>query len=82
MFSYSTEYYVPPPIDQFLKFKNHCSLMARVSLHMAPGLTFKHPGELARLQGGGGSTAPMSLHGPRVSLHVFRASLHYIDTDI
>ncbi len=27
MFSYSTEYYVPPPVDQYLKFKNRCSLV-------------------------------------------------------
>jgi hypothetical protein len=26
MFSYSTGYYVSPPIDQYLKFKNRCSL--------------------------------------------------------
>ncbi len=26
MFSYSTEYYVSPPDDQYLKFKNRCSL--------------------------------------------------------
>jgi hypothetical protein len=31
MFSYSTGYYVPPPVDQYLKFKNRCSL-----LHMQP----------------------------------------------
>jgi hypothetical protein len=27
MVLYSTGYYVPLPIDQFLKFKNHCSLL-------------------------------------------------------
>jgi hypothetical protein len=27
MFSYSTGYYVLPPDDQYLKFKNRCSLM-------------------------------------------------------
>jgi hypothetical protein len=27
MFSYSTGYYVSPPVDQYLKFKNRCSLM-------------------------------------------------------
>jgi hypothetical protein len=27
LFSYSKGYYVPPPIDQCLKFKNHCSLV-------------------------------------------------------
>ncbi len=27
MFSYSTGYYIPPPVDQYLKFKNRCSLM-------------------------------------------------------
>jgi hypothetical protein len=27
LFSYSTEYYVPPPVDQYLKFKNRCSLL-------------------------------------------------------
>ncbi len=27
MFSYSTGYYVSPPIDQYLKFKNRCSLL-------------------------------------------------------
>ena len=26
MFSYSTGYYVSPPNDQYLKFKNRCSL--------------------------------------------------------
>jgi|LakMenE18May11ns_1017448.scaffolds.fasta_scaffold7407746_1 hypothetical protein len=25
-------YYVSPPIDQYLKFKNHCSLMAMLTL--------------------------------------------------
>jgi hypothetical protein len=25
---YSTGYYVPPPIDQCLKFKNHCKLLS------------------------------------------------------
>jgi hypothetical protein len=29
LFSYSTEYYVQPPIDQCLKFKNHCSLVPK-----------------------------------------------------
>ncbi len=28
MFSYSTGYYVSPPDDQYLKFKNRCSLMS------------------------------------------------------
>ncbi len=28
MFSYSTGYYVSPPVDQYLKFKNRCSLMS------------------------------------------------------
>ena len=27
MFSYSTGYYVSPPDDQYLKFKNRCSLL-------------------------------------------------------
>ena len=27
MFSYSTGYYVSPPVDQYLKFKNRCSLV-------------------------------------------------------
>jgi hypothetical protein len=27
MFSYYTRYYVSPPVDQYLKFKNHCSLL-------------------------------------------------------
>ena len=27
MFSYSTGYYVSPPDDQYLKFKNRCSLI-------------------------------------------------------
>ncbi len=27
MFSYSTGYYVSPPVDQYLKFKNRCSLL-------------------------------------------------------
>ncbi len=30
MFSYSTGYYVSPPDDQYLKFKNRCSLMCTV----------------------------------------------------
>jgi hypothetical protein len=29
MFSYSTGYYVSPPDDQYLKFKNRCSLVGR-----------------------------------------------------
>jgi hypothetical protein len=29
MFSYSTGYYVSPPVDQYLKFKNRCSLLDR-----------------------------------------------------
>ncbi len=28
MFSYSTGYYVSPPDDQYLKFKNRCSLLS------------------------------------------------------
>ncbi len=36
-FSYSTGYYVPPPIDQFLKFKNHCSLLTNVHHKPAAG---------------------------------------------
>jgi hypothetical protein len=28
MFSYSTGYYVSPPVDQYLKFKNRCSLLS------------------------------------------------------
>ncbi len=31
MFSYSTRYYVSPPIDQYLKFKNRCSLLGMPS---------------------------------------------------
>jgi hypothetical protein len=27
MFSYSTGYYVSPPVAQYLKFKNRCSLL-------------------------------------------------------
>ncbi len=27
MFLYTTGYYVSPPVDQYLKFKNRCSLM-------------------------------------------------------
>ncbi len=30
MFSYSTGYYVSPPDDQYLKFKNRCSLVKRL----------------------------------------------------
>jgi hypothetical protein len=30
MFSYSTGYYVSPPDDQYLKFKNRCSLVYRL----------------------------------------------------
>jgi hypothetical protein len=29
MFSYSTGYYVSPPDDQYLKFKNRCSLLGK-----------------------------------------------------
>ncbi len=32
MFSYSTEYYVPTPVDQYLKFKNRCSLVSTLQL--------------------------------------------------
>jgi hypothetical protein len=32
MFSYSTGYYVSPPIDQYLKFKNRCSLLYNVHI--------------------------------------------------
>ena len=31
MFSYSKGYYVSPPDDQYLKFKNRCSLVYSVS---------------------------------------------------
>jgi hypothetical protein len=34
MFSYSTGYYVSPPDDQYLKFKNRCSLMWKQSRHV------------------------------------------------
>ncbi len=37
MFSYSTEYYVSPPVDQYLKFKNRCSL---IHTHSGPCLHF------------------------------------------
>ncbi len=30
MFSYSTGDYVSPPVDQYLKFKNRCSLLYTV----------------------------------------------------
>jgi hypothetical protein len=30
MFSYSTGYYFSPPVDQYLKFKNRCSLLYTV----------------------------------------------------
>jgi hypothetical protein len=32
MFSYSTGYYVSPPDNQFLKFKNRCSLLYNVHI--------------------------------------------------
>jgi hypothetical protein len=35
MFSYSPGYYVSPPDDQYLKFKNRCSLLARQSCRVA-----------------------------------------------
>ncbi len=35
MFSYSTGYYVSPPVDQYLKFKNRCSLVYTVYLFPA-----------------------------------------------
>ncbi len=34
MFSYSTGYYVSPPDDQYLKFKNRCSLMVAEDVGM------------------------------------------------
>ncbi len=34
MFSYSTGYYNSPPDDQYLKFKNRCSLMVRVFVNL------------------------------------------------
>jgi hypothetical protein len=37
MFSYSTGYYVSPPDDQYLKFKNRCSLLA-TQVHVISGL--------------------------------------------
>ena len=37
MFSYSTGYYVSPPVDQYLKFKNRCSLVR------APMMMGAHP---------------------------------------
>ncbi len=33
MFSYSTGYYVSPPDDQYLKFKNRCSLLFTLSIN-------------------------------------------------
>jgi hypothetical protein len=38
MFSYSTGYYVSPPVDQYLKFKNRCSL-----LHNLESIPPAHP---------------------------------------
>ncbi len=35
MFSYSTGYYVSPPVDQYLKFKNRCSLLYTVNKAVA-----------------------------------------------
>jgi hypothetical protein len=47
MFSYSTGYYVSPPDDQFLKFKNCCSLT-----HTCRLLTFyRCPDRKANYQG-------------------------------
>jgi hypothetical protein len=40
MFSYSTGYYVSPPDDQYLKFKNRCSLL-RIAISWYRG--GKHP---------------------------------------
>ncbi len=34
MFSYSTGYYVSPPDDQYLKFKNRCSLLSILACSM------------------------------------------------
>ncbi len=34
MFSYSKGYYVSPPDDQYLKFKNRCSLLGRNKTYM------------------------------------------------
>ncbi len=34
MFSYSTGYYVSPPVDQYLKFKNRCSLRVILPAHL------------------------------------------------
>ncbi len=34
MFSYSTGYYVLPPVDQYLKFKNRCSLVCSESVYV------------------------------------------------
>ncbi len=39
MFSYSTGYYVSPPDDQYLKFKNRCSLLRILQEGSAPGVT-------------------------------------------
>ncbi len=44
MFSYSTGYYVSPPDDQYLKFKNRCSLLSSlvsdIRLGTGKGQTF------------------------------------------
>ncbi len=32
MFSYSTGYYVSQPVDQYLKFKNRCSLVNKYTV--------------------------------------------------
>jgi hypothetical protein len=36
MFSYSTGYYVQRPVDQYLKFKNRCSLFLIYSMTLNP----------------------------------------------
>ncbi len=35
MFAYSTGHYVSPPDDQYLKFKNRCSLMPIFSIRLS-----------------------------------------------
>jgi hypothetical protein len=43
MFSYSTGYYVSPPDDQYLKFKNRCSLLYSHVINVAHAELPTHP---------------------------------------
>ncbi len=57
MFSYSTGYYVSPPIGQYLKFKNRCSLINYIMVQY-------YSGELQRKYGN--EIPPILTHGERL----------------